>query len=127
MAAGSAAAPSLRTKNNRRVGTRNTQRLQPASVSCMSLSHYAAECLAVGDTFSFQLMVAQVLGLCLNRGPLCEPLNLVQFFAVFTLPITPQAIFNGASLPPLLAAPHERVLQYVRKLACTVLCQQCML
>ena len=127
MAAGSAAAPSLRTKNNRRVGTRNTQRLQPASVSCMSLSHYAAECLAVGDTFSFQLMVAQVLGLCLNRGPLCEPLNLVQFFAVFTLPITPQAIFNGASLPPLLAAPHERELQYVRKLACTVLCQQCML
>jgi hypothetical protein len=55
---------------------------------------------AVGGLFSFRLMVAQVLGLCLNRGPLCEPLNLVQFFAVFTLPITPQAIFNGAPMLP---------------------------
>lgn len=40
----------------------------------------------------------QVLGLCLNRGPLCNPLNPVQFFAVFALPITPQAILHGVKL-----------------------------
>ena len=40
-------------------------------------------------------MCVQVLGLCLNRGPLCNQLNLVQFFAIFALPITPQAIVHG--------------------------------
>lgn len=63
---------------------------------CCFVVHFDTNCCVLNvKMFESRSWCMQVLGLCLNRGPLCNPLNLVQFFAVFTLPITPQAILKG--------------------------------
>ncbi|KAK9837032.1 hypothetical protein WJX81_008263 [Elliptochloris bilobata] len=63
-------------------------------------------CTAAAVAFQLVwLSTFKVLGMCLCRGPLCNPLNLIQFFAVFMLPITPQAILHSDEKELLLDAP----------------------
>lgn len=47
-----------------------------------------------------ETLLSQIAGLCTNRGPLCQPLDFLQFLAVLWLPITPQLVVQSTSSPP---------------------------